>query len=137
MTHAADLPLGNPSQQPAVLPTSGPSILVIAVLGIFSLALWLAVAFQLVLIAPRFEKLFADFKLKIPWATERVLFDAWWIASACLGAALLLCVARQSRWTGLILLVVLPLVINALIITSLYLPYAALVEALGGNAPKF
>ena len=137
MTHAADLPLGNTPQQPAAPPTSGPSILVIAVLGIFSLALWLAVAFQLVLIAPRFEKLFADFKLKIPWATERVLFDAWWIASACLGAALLLCVARQSRWTGLILLVVLPLVINALIITSLYLPYAALVEALGGNAPKF
>ena len=137
MTHAADLPLGNTPQQPAAPPTSGPNILAIAVLAFFSLALWLAVAFQFVFIAPRFEKLFADFKLKIPWATERVIFDGWWIAPACLVAALLLCVARQSRWTGIILLVVLPLVINLLIIMSLYLPYAALVEGLGGNAPKF
>jgi hypothetical protein len=137
MTHAADLPLGNTPQQPAPPPTRGPNILVIAVLAFFSLALWLAVAFQLVFIAPRFEKLFADFSLKIPWATERVIFDAWWIAPACLVASLLLCVARPSRWTGLILLVVLPLLINVLIITSLYLPYAALVEGLGGNAPKF
>ena len=137
MTHSADLPLGKIPQQPGAPPTSGPSILVIAVLGFFSLPLWLGIVFQLVFIAPRFEKLFADFKLKIPWAAERVIFDAWWIAPACLVAVLLLCVARQSRWAGLILLVVLPLVINVLIITSLYLPYTALVEALGGNAPKF
>jgi hypothetical protein len=137
MTHAADLALGNTPQHPVVPPTNGPGTLVITVLTVFSLPLWLAVAFQIVFIAPRFEKLFADFKMKIPLATELVIFDGWWIAPACLVAALLLCVARQSRWTGLILLVVLPLVINVLIITSLYLPYAALVEGLGGNAPKF
>jgi hypothetical protein len=118
-------------------PTSSVRILIIVVFAFFSLVFWLGVAVLVVLIVPRFDRLFTDFKLRLPWITERVICDAWWVAPACLAAAALSCVAKATRWAGLRLLIVAPLVIILLIVASLYFPYMALLEGLGGNAPNF
>jgi hypothetical protein len=131
MSHAADLPLDNASTL-----KRGPSIFAMAVAGIFALVLWLVVAFQVFFVVPKFEKTFLEFKMKLPLMTEWVIRDLWWFASACLIASILFCVIPRSRWAALIVLVALPLVLNLLIIASLYFPHAALMEGLGAHAPK-
>ena len=144
MSHAADLPLDNAARPPAS-EIGGLSTLALAIAVGFGVLLWLVVAFQALFIVPRFEKLFLDFKMKLPFFTELVIGfsrfsrHGWLLLPLCLIAAALVCIALtwQSRWAGIVLIVALPLLINLLIIASLYFPYAALVEGLGGNAPQF
>ena len=135
MSHAPDLPLDHVSQ-PSAPPARGPSIFAIAVASIFALVFWLFVAFQALFIVPRVEKTFLEFKMKLPLMTEWVMRDLWWFASASLIASILFCIIPRSRWIALIVLVALPLVLNLLIIASLYFPYTALMEGLGAHAPK-
>lgn len=137
MSYAAGDPPFRVSEPTA--PIHGPSNLAMAVSGFFALVLWLAVAFQSLFIVPRFEKVFSDFKMRLPLATEWVMEmtrGIWCIAPACLIALILVCLIPRSRWVGFVLIVLLPLLLNLLIIASLYFPYAALVEGLGGNAPN-
>jgi hypothetical protein len=127
---AADQPLPGNSTPP------GRNVVVV-IYAVCSALLWLTVAFQIVFIVPRFERIFTEFGLRLPWMTERVIRDAWWIALVCLIVLLFGCMGQRTRRFGIVLLVVVPLALNLLILVSLYLPYTALVEALGGNAPGF
>jgi hypothetical protein len=131
MSQAADHP------QPGSSTPPGRNVVVVVVAAVCSAWLWETVAFQIVFVVPRFERLFAEFGLRLPWMTERVIRDAWWIALVCLIVLLFGCMGQRTRRFGFVLLVLVPLALNLLIIVSLYLPYTALVEALGGNAPGF
>ncbi|MBI2807354.1 MAG: hypothetical protein HYX68_20420 [Planctomycetes bacterium] len=66
------------------MPLRGPAMLGIVVAVVFALLLWLTVAFQVLLVVPRFERISRDFHLRLPWMAERVIHDTWWVASACL-----------------------------------------------------
>ncbi len=125
MTDAADMPANTP-------PPGGPGVLIIVGASVAALLLSLAVVFQCLFILPMFEKTLADFKMKVPWFTERVLHDVWWVAPACLAVAVLVCVPRGTRWVGLVLLVLVPLVINLLMLVSLCIPFMELVDGLAG-----
>src|SRR5260370_10559618 len=37
--------------------------------------------FQMIFIVPKFEKIFADFKIKMPWLTEQMIAGARWVLS--------------------------------------------------------
>jgi len=128
---------GYPVERIADSPTGGPGIVAISVAAAFGVLLWMTVGFQVLFIVPRFERIFLDFRMKLPYMTEWVISDTWWLASVCLLGILLLCISRQSRWAGIVLLVIAPLIINLIIVAGLYFPYVALAEGLGGNAPKW
>jgi hypothetical protein len=133
MSHAAEYPV----EHTANSPTGGPGAVAIVVAAVFGTLLWFTVAFQVLFIVPRFDKVFADFRLKLPLMTEWVIRDTWWFSLGCLLVVLSLCISRRSRWAGIILLVVVPLIINLIIVAGLYFPYVALAEGLGGNAPQW
>jgi heme/copper-type cytochrome/quinol oxidase subunit 2 len=129
MMHSADLPMDHASQPPA----APRNLLLMVIWGALSLILWLGVAGQMVFIVPRFEKLFADFKMKTPLMTQWVIVDFWWVVPAFAVAVLLACLATRSRWAWLFLLILLPVIVNALIGVSLCFPYMDLLEGLGGK----
>jgi type II secretory pathway component PulF len=137
MSYAAGDPPFRASEP--TVPTRSPSILAIAVCGFFAVVLWWGVAVQSHFIVPRFEKIFLDFKMRLPLATEWTVFVArgiWWVAPACLVASILVCFIPRSRWVGLILLVLLPLLLNLLIIPSLFFPCMELLDGLNGGNKK-
>ena len=132
MSQAANFPL-----ERSATPATGPGIIAIVIGGAFGLVLWVTVGFQTFFIIPRFEKVFTEFRMKLPYMTEYVIRDTWWLAPVLLVGVLLLCVSARTRWAGIILLIVVPLIINLVIVAGLYFPYVALAEGLGGNAPKW
>jgi hypothetical protein len=133
MSHAANLP----RDDAPLPPPRGPGMVFLVIVGALAIVLWFALAYEIVLVLPRFEKLFAEFHMRLPWFTERVIYDAWWFAPLCLLVVLFTCMGKRTRWLGLLLLIALPIVLGLLILTALYVPYTELVEALGGNAPQF
>jgi type II secretory pathway component PulF len=116
----------------------GPGVLAIVVPVVAGL-LWLTAAFQLLVIVPRFEKLFMDFKMKLPLLTEWLIRDAWWGAPAGLAfwtsIGIALCFSRRTRWLGLTLVVVAPLLFNLLVFLGICIPYVELVKAIGDAPP--
>ena len=129
MTQLAATSADTPSQQP--LPT-GARILV--GIGIFlSATFWLLVFGQLTFLAPLTEKLILDCKMRIPWFTERVMFDSWWIVPLIAVAALAGCVAIRKKWAWSFTLLVLPLMINVVVCLGLFVPTLELLRELSGR----
>ncbi len=140
MSHAADSPVDKAAKPPASQPIELRK-LALAVAACFGLLLWLTAAIQTFLIVPPLEKQFLDFKTKLPWLTEQVLMFSrfsWLLLPMCLIAAVLVCIAVswRSRSAGVILFVALPLVINLLVIASIYFPYVELLDGLSGGPKK-
>jgi hypothetical protein len=131
MTQAADLPMQDFPRQRAL-----PSGLFFSIaLGVSTL-LWLVVVGQMVFIVPGFKRMFADFGMKAPIMTDLVMHDLWWLAPLFAVGAFSISMLTRSRWVWILLLIVLPLLVNGLVAVSLYLPYQALLDGLGGNAPR-
>lgn len=89
---------------------------------------------------PRCQRLFGDFRMKLPIVTEHVIHDSGWAVPAVALATLIVCLAlgRRSHWPWLFLLLLLPLVVNVLVCASLYFPYMEMLEglSLGGGGKK-
>lgn len=136
MTQEADLPLEH-TPAPSAMPSY---LLLMVVSGVLSVLLWLGVVGQLVFLVPRFERLFGEFKMKVPLLTEWVIRDSRWAVPAVTFAAFLVCIGlgRRTPWPWLFLLLLLPLVINGLVGVSLYFPFMELHEGLvlGGGEKK-
>jgi type II secretory pathway component PulF len=129
MSQAIDMPVDNAAPQP------GWRILLVVVLILLSTVLWVAAAVQVLFVLPRFEKLFNDFAMKIPFVTEQVIRQSWWVAPTCFFVAGVTCFTTRSRWVRRICLILAPLILNLLMGMSLYFPYTALVAGLGGRNP--
>jgi type II secretory pathway component PulF len=123
---------------PSAPAASPPNLLLMVVSGVLSFLLWLAVVVQFVFLVPRFERLFGEFKMKMPLLTEWVIHHSRWAVPAIAITALLVCISlgRRSRWPWLFLLFLLPLVINVLVGVSLYFPYMVLLDGLEGGGKK-
>ena len=96
----------------------------------FSFMLWIGVAGQYLFYVPRSQRLFDDFKMMVPLSTELVFHHSWWLIPTLILATLVVCLATRSRWSWLLLLIVLPLAINAFVFVSMFLPTEALLDAL-------
>jgi type II secretory pathway component PulF len=109
--------------------------------------LWAGVVVELTVVAPRYERTFMDFRVRVPWVTEvtlslsRWLIRFWYVAApAGLLAAMVVTLASfairhlgrsrllSAAWWAL--LIVTPLLVSGLIALALYLPMASLVEGL-------
>jgi ABC-type polysaccharide/polyol phosphate export permease len=99
--------------------------------GLFSFLLWVSLIVQLSVYVPRSEKMFDDFKMKLPHATVVTIHHAWWIVPALIVATLAVCLIARSRWCWLVLLLALPLALNVFVFLSMFLPQQMLLEALG------
>jgi type II secretory pathway component PulF len=116
-------------------PRSGREIAIMVALVLLSTILWGAVVVVVMFVLPRFEKLFADFAMKLPFFTELVIRHSWWMVTTCFFIAGVICFTTRSPWVRRICLLVVPLLLNLLIGLSLYYPYTALVAGLGGRNP--
>jgi hypothetical protein len=133
MSHDADLPLDH-SPKPAA-PPRDPLLIVVA--GLLSLLLWSAVVAQYVWIVLWVERLFVEFKMKLPWLTQHVVHEGKWAVPAITIATLLVCIAlgKRSRWAWPFLLILLPLMINVFLGVSLYFPFLE-IHGLSGGGKK-
>ena len=131
MSYQAGLPSDRAPEPPA--PPLNPLLMVVSF--VLSFLLWLTVVCQYVFIVPRVERLFGDFRMKLPWLTEQVLHHYRWAVPAITVAAFLVCIAlgRRSSWPWLFLLILLPLIINVLVGVSLYFPNMELLDGLSGG----
>src|SRR5947209_4939937 len=107
MSQAADLPIENTSAPPGPL-----SSLFVVTTIVGSSLLWLAGVFQTVFIVPRFEKMFLEFKMKLPLATEWVMRNGLWFVFVCLVVAVAVSLVLRKPWAWLAVLVLLPVLIN-------------------------
>src|SRR5208283_2742416 len=94
---------------------------------------WLAIFAQLTFLAPMTQKWIAEYKMRIPWLTERVMFDFWWIVPGIAIAAIVLCAVLRNRWAWGFALLVLPLLVNSFVTLSLFIPTLDLLEGLSGQ----
>jgi type II secretory pathway component PulF len=100
---------------------------------------WLAPGLELLLVVPSYERTFAEFKVKLPLATEWVInasrwFARYWYVAVLIALALAPLVSTvfvlvrhqlRSRWLSVVcwLLVLLPpIVLAVLVAVALYLP---------------
>jgi hypothetical protein len=116
--------------------SSAPNYLAYGVIAVASAILWLAVAAELMILAPKSQRLFDDFKIAIPWATDLVIHHFWWAVPAIAIAALGGCFAIRKQWAWNAALLVLPLLFNLIIIVSLYFPMLFLLDDLMGGGKK-
>ena len=111
-----------------------------------SALLWAAAFVQVIFVVPRIERIFLDFKMILPDATQLVFSRGvpWtliafvvWVALAC--ASMILCRNQHHARVLLALLILLglmPLLFNLFLAASLYLPLMDLLEGLGGGNKK-
>ncbi len=108
--------------------------------------LWLAVLGVMIIWVPRFQKTLADFKLKVPWATEVILSVSEWIVQFWFLLSPLLLIlflildapvyflmrlrypSKSWLWSGLMTL--LPLAVLSIIFAALLLPQLKVLEGL-------
>lgn len=88
MTQETPLPS---DRTPAPAPQPRNPVVIVAV-GILSVLLWLAVAVQLVIFVPKAERLFDEFKMKVPALTEWVIAYGRWHVPAIACFVLLACI---------------------------------------------
>ena len=132
---------------PALPEEPRPSILVTVVIVGLAMLFWLMVAAELVFLVPLFERIFADFRLRVPDATSAVIDVSRWFVKywyvlpmpfgilAVAVAAFTWSIRHVARmpklgvaWSAAMLLV--PALIAFLIVLVCYLPYAKLMEGL-------
>lgn len=136
MDAAADCPVDNASPQ-ADLPrrdVSRSRAIVVTVIAA-SAFLWLLAIFQMLFVVPRFEKTFAEFRMRVPYVTEIVIRHGTWFVPVCLLMAIAVCWMRRSNLMWVLLLVLLPFFLNLVVAGSYYFPYRALASAMGWWMP--
>jgi hypothetical protein len=128
--------------------TNRPRIAVTAAVIGLAAFLWIAVAVELTFVVPHYERLFADFRVKVPWATEVVIASSRWcikywyvlIVLAIAGVGLSTILIRhlaQKPWLGFtwcVAILLLPLLVGFSIWFFCYWPYLKLLEGLQGGA---
>jgi hypothetical protein len=107
----------------------GPRLLAGSVVSL-GILFWIAVFAQLNYLVPLAQRQFLDYRLGLPRLTEEMIYHSWWIVPAVAAAAFLTCMMLRKRWTWNFALLVLPLLINWLVMFSLFLPMLALIEGL-------
>src|SRR5688500_3203683 len=108
MTHTANRNL-DVSRPPA--PPSQLSLRFAGIVIAFSTLLWLTVGFQTLFLVPRFDTLFDEFRMALPWITELVLRRSWWLAPGLIAASILACALVRFRWVWGMVLIVLPTIV--------------------------
>lgn len=111
-------------------PYSTRTILLFAAIALFAAMAWCGVVFQLMIFVPRSAKLFADFRMRLPYLTELVLQQGWLLAAIAALVAFGCCLAIRRNWAWSFLLLLLPMMLNVFILVSLYLPTMYLVIGL-------
>ena len=127
MTHPSD----SPSSEPVTPKPSRIRIFLgIAIIAVFSALCWLLVFGQLLVLAPKAEQMFGEFKARTPWLAERVMRDGLWVVPVIMTIAFLVCLLMKKRAAWGFALLVLPLLINVVISLSLFVPTLALLDGL-------
>src|SRR6266545_1849362 len=98
-----------------------------------SVLIWLFVLLQMLFVVPRFQKLYGDFRMRVPMNTQLIMDHAWWLAAIVMLASFLLCVPVRSRWGWLILLLGVPKIANLSIFLNLWVPYLRVLQMLEGR----
>jgi hypothetical protein len=130
----AEAPLDQPLPAAAAPPTQSGAVAWKVILAVVAVTLWLGVAWQVVIHIPRAERIFAEFHMRVPVATELVIRFGQWAIPVLAVTSLLVCLIVRQRWAWLWLLIVLPAFTNGAVFLSLYVPYSRLIEGLGGAA---
>src|SRR5262245_15618150 len=73
-----------------------------------SLLGWAVAGFQIIFLMPRFAKIFADFHLKVPVATQQLIDHGWWLVPVLMLLTFLLCAVFRTRWMWIALLIGVP-----------------------------
>jgi hypothetical protein len=81
---------------------------------------WLGVWLQMTYFIPRTENLMLAFHMRLPLLTAAILKHYWWVLPAVAIVALLFCLGIRKRWAWSFSLMVLPLLLNVLLLVSLY-----------------
>jgi hypothetical protein len=134
MSQAADVPVSLTSTPMAPPRRRRAAIILFALASL----LWLIVAFEMFFHVPRLAKLFGEFHMALPRASELVVRHYWWFvpvytvltALTCIGLAF---IRRPSRFGWIFLLIILPLLLNTITLAVLWIPFAKLVEGLRGR----
>lgn len=129
-----NLPVTQPlNTPPNPTPAPSSSLLLVVVASVLSSLLWLGVIGQTFVLVPRCERLFGEFRMKLPTVTEWVIAGSRWVVPAVTIAVLVVCLAlgKRSPWAWLFLLFLLPFVANVFIGVSLYFPYMELLDGFG------
>src|ERR1043166_3370351 len=123
-----------------------PSIVLTVIIVLAALVLWLVAIGELVWMVPFFERMFADFKMRLPDSTEAIIGASRWCVKYFLVLPLvftILAVAvavstwlirhmARKRWLGWVwsaAMLVVPALVAFAILLFCYLPY---VKLLGG-----
>jgi hypothetical protein len=130
MNQATDLPM-----QPVRPTQSGVRRFWLIGFGLVAAVLWLGVGAQIIILVPRFKKIFGDFHMRIPIAAEFIVDFVWWVVPVYTVLALAVCVGlvwrrKSAGWGWLFVFVLLPFVLNVLLFVPLWIPFAALFEGL-------
>jgi type II secretory pathway component PulF len=127
------------------------SLVVTGLLVGLAVVLWAALVWELLAVVPRYERLFADFRLRLPQATVVTLNVSRWVGSywyvlvltllpALTAAAVVSYLLRHGpaapRWLRVlwfVLLLGVPAAAHVFLWVSILQPYWALLEGLGGR----
>lgn len=126
---AGDPPLTRKDHESLERPM-GPVFVIVSI--VLSVLLWSVAAFQIVFVIPRFVKIFNDFRMAVPVATQIVIDHAIWIVPTIMLATFLWCAITRSRWLWILLLIMTPILVNLAILINFYHPLLLLLEGLAG-----
>ena len=101
--------------------------------GIVAIPFWVACGWLMIFSVPRAERLFADFRMRLPLMAEFVIAWGWLAVPAVLLVACMVGLILQRRWAIYLSFVVIPAILSTLVFISIYVPIRELTEALGGN----
>lgn len=124
----------------------------IATIGVVAAAaiLWIIVLALFLLFVPAYERVFADFQVRLPYITVSMIAVSHWcmrylaimpmellvIAAGVAGSTWFIRHQMRRRWLAhlwCLAMLLLPTVPAAVIVLACYLPYAKLMEALAGQ----
>ena len=116
---------------------SGGTLILFVASALFASFAWLGIWFQMMFFVPRVAATFNEFKMKMPYLTELLMDQLWWIFPAALVVAILIGFAVRKRWAWAFLMIVLPLWLNIIVLVCLFLPTMQLLIGLVEQlAPK-
>ncbi len=96
--------------------------------------LWLAVALLTFISIPRGARLFAEFHMAIPLASELLLRFGQWAIPVLALVTFLVCWKVRRQWAWLWFLIVLPIFLGVAVFVSIYVPLTRLLGGLFGTA---
>ena len=96
----------------------------------FGLLSWFAILAQFKFLVPATEKWLLEYHLRVPGMTTLVIHDSWWIVPGIAVAAFATCMYLRKPWAWNFTLLVLPLLINLIVMLSLFVPTLALLAGI-------